>query len=179
MRRISFRLRVALFAAILTFLLPGPTDFRNRLTAEGLPASGNARGASPAPASLSPPDTGKTDARRSDLLEREAAVGMKEQELKKLGQNLEARIRQLEESRKSMESSLTRKKKEDADRYTKMLKIYKALRPEEAAKLIDNLDEAIAFEMLNQMDQKTATKLIPFLNQARVLKWTRLSLKGN
>jgi hypothetical protein len=41
---------------------------------------------------------------------------------------------------------------------------------------MDKLDEELALEMLNQMDTKTAAKLIPLLNEKRVLKWTRLSL---
>jgi hypothetical protein len=179
MRRIPFRLSAACAVVILTVFLPCPGGFRAQPTAEGLPSSGQGRGASLPPSSIQPGGTARMDARRAELMEREAAVATKEQELRKLSEGLDSRIRQLEENRKSMESSMVKKKKEDAERYTKMLKIYKGLRPEEAAKLIDNLDEAVAFEMLNQMDQKTATKLIPFLNQARVLKWTKLSLKGN
>jgi flagellar motility protein MotE (MotC chaperone) len=59
-----------------------------------------------------------------------------------------------------------------------MLKIYKALRPEQAALLIDRLDEGTAAEIMNSMDQKTLAKLIPHLNPQRVVKWTRESLAG-
>jgi flagellar motility protein MotE (MotC chaperone) len=112
-------------------------------------------------------------------MEREAALALKEQEMKKLEQSLDSRIKQLEATRKGLEAPLARKKTEDAGRYKKMLKVYKSLRPEEAAALMDKLDEEIALEMLNQMDQKTAARLIPYLNQARVLKWTSKSLKEN
>jgi flagellar motility protein MotE (MotC chaperone) len=92
---------------------------------------------------------------------------------------MDARIKELDAAKKSLEVSLSAKKKLDNERYKKMMKLYKALRPEDAAALLDKLDEDIAFEMLNQMDQKTTAKLIPLLNQARILKWTKLTLKGN
>jgi len=117
--------------------------------------------------------------RERQLAEREAALNLKEQELNRLSARLDARMRDFETARKSMETTLSTRKKADAERYKKMLKLYKALRPEEAAGLIDKLDEDIAMELLNQMDTKTAAKLIPFLDRKRVLKWTRTSLKGN
>jgi flagellar motility protein MotE (MotC chaperone) len=115
----------------------------------------------------------------NSILEREAALTLKEQEMKKLEQSLDSRIKELEAARKGLEAPLARKKTEDSGRYKKMLKVYKSLRPEEAAALMDKLDEGIALQLLDQMDQKTAAKLIPFLNQARVLKWTSQSLKEN
>jgi flagellar motility protein MotE (MotC chaperone) len=123
-------------------------------------------------------DAPLTAEKSQELLEKEAALSVKEQELKKMSTGMDARIKELDVAKKSLEVSLSAKKKLDNERYKKMMKLYKALRPEEAAKLLDKLDEDIAFEMLNQMDQKTTAKLIPLLNQARVLKWTKLTLQG-
>jgi flagellar motility protein MotE (MotC chaperone) len=117
--------------------------------------------------------------KRDEILERETAVSMKEKELKNLSESLSSRIQQLQQARKEIEASLEQKKKDDAEKYQKMLKVYKSLRPGEAAALMDQLEEGMALEMLNRMDTKTAAKLIPLMNQARVVKWTRLSLKDN
>ncbi len=103
---------------------------------------------------------------------------MKEQELKNVSSGLEAKIKELKDTEKSVDSVLSAKKKLDTERYQKMVKLYKKLRPEEAAKLLDKLDEEIAFQMLDKMDDKTAAKLLPLMNQARVLKWTRLAVQG-
>lgn len=169
MLRTAARYAVAAVLALLAVIHSGSTDFQNSLTAENLtPSKGAAQPAQPpAPA-----------ARQDRLLEKETALNLKEQEMKRLGETLETRIRQLDEARKAMEESLSRKKQEDSEKYSKMLKVYKALRPEEAASLIDKLDEGMAFELLNRMDQKTTVKLIPYMNQARVLKWTKQNLKG-
>jgi hypothetical protein len=43
---------------------------------------------------------------------------------------------------------------------------------------LDRLDEPTVTAILNAMDQKTITQLIPHLNQARVLRWTRETLAG-
>jgi flagellar protein FlbB len=117
-----------------------------------------------------------TSDRNRKFIEKEAALSLKEQELKRISVNIDARMKELEEARRSAEATMSAKKQVDKEKYRKMLKLYKALRPEEAARLLDKLEEDLELEMLNQMDTKTAAKLIPLLNEKRVLKWTRLSL---
>lgn len=114
--------------------------------------------------------------RRRQLAEKEAALTAKEQELKKLAAKLEARLAEINAVKKSLDESVKAKRQEMDERYKRMLKIYKGLKPEEAGKLMDKLDEETVIGMLNQMDQKTAIKLIPYLNQPRVVKWSRLNL---
>ncbi len=175
------RLAVALVFSALMVFLPCSSAFRGQPQAEGLPPGDTvAKPRDSKPAATVAPHVVAADEgtkKQKELLERETAVSLKEQELKRLSDILEARILQLQEARKEIEASLERKKKEDAEKFKKMLKIYKSLRPEEAAALIDKLDESMALEMLNRMDAKTAVKIVPLMNQDRVLKWTRLSLK--
>lgn len=148
------------------------------------PTSANRGGAGKAavPAVKSSPSSDEAkglEIRRQQLIEKEAALKAKEQELNALAAKLDARINELNAAQKGIEKSLMAKKKEDGERYRKILKIYRGLKPEEAAKLLNKLDEAMVIEMLNQMDQKTAIKLIPYINQPNVLKWTRQNLAGN
>lgn len=181
MCRKTIRLASVLAISLLLVFLPCSSGFRNQLQAEGLPQRQAA--ANPAPPTAKPSPAPRqqvadlSEQKRNDLLERETAVSLKEKELKSLSENLSSRIQQLQQARKEIESSLDQKKKDEAEKYKKMLKVYKSLRPEEAAALMDKLDEGMALEMLSQMDTKTAVKLIPLMNQNRVLKWTRLSLK--
>lgn len=178
--RHAIRLVSAVAISLLLVFLPCSSAFRSQLLAEGLPQGQvDARSAKPVTAPPPrPPGAEDTQQKQNKILERETALSLKEKELQSLSENLSARIQQLQQARKEIEASLDQKKKDDAEKYKKMLKLYKSLRPEEAAALIDKLDEDMAFEMLNQMDTKTAVKLIPLLNQQRVLKWTRLSLNG-
>lgn len=125
-------------------------------------------------------ESAAVEIRRQQIVERESALAAKEQELKKASSGLDAKLKELAELKKALDEAMKQKRAEALarqERYKKMLKIYRGLKPAEAGKLIDNLEEDLAIEMLNQMDQKTAIKLIPYLNQPRVLKWTRLNLK--
>jgi flagellar protein FlbB len=161
--------------------LPGSSLFLSCLQAEGLPAAQTALSSPEVSASSKngSPFGDEEAKKRNELLKRETAVSLKEQELKKLSDSLAVRIQQLQQARKEIEASLERKKAEDEAKFKKILKVYKSLRPEEAAALMDKLDEDMALELLNRMDTKTAVNLIPYLNQKRVLKWTRLSLMQN
>jgi flagellar motility protein MotE (MotC chaperone) len=172
MIRLRRTVGIVVCVGLLTLLSPGSDSLRNRPLAQNLTLAESAR-------SAERPATAPTVSSGNSLMEREAALSLKEQEMKKMEQSIDSRIKELEATRKGLETSLARKKAEDSEKYKKVLKVYKSLRPEEAAALLDKLDEDIALEMLNQMDQKRAAKLIPYLNQARVLKWTRQSLKDN
>lgn len=121
------------------------------------------------------------DLRRQQLIAREAALAAREQELNRLSSDLDTKMKQLSDLRKSLEEFTKQKKAADAakrERFQKMIRVYKGLKPAEAGGLIDGLEEELAIELLDQMDQKLLVKLIPYLNKPRVLKWTRLTLKG-
>lgn len=164
---------------IFMLLLLSDTDFssvrRVALAASQAASKTAERGAVRAvsPARPESDEAAALETKRQQLMEKEAALKVKEEELNKMSASLESRINGLNAARKAMDASLQAKKKEESERFKKMLKIYKSLRPEEAGKLLDKLDESLVIEMLDRMDQKTVVKLIPYLNQPRVLTWTR------
>ena len=123
-------------------------------------------------------DAAALELKREQLAEKEAALKAKEAALNRLSATLDSRVEELNAAKKGIEASLVAKKQQDDERYKKMIKIYKGLKPEQAAGLLNKLDEKMVIQMLNQMDQKTTVKLIPFLSQPRVLDWTRLNLAG-
>jgi flagellar motility protein MotE (MotC chaperone) len=121
------------------------------------------------------------DARRQQLAEKEAALAAKEQELKKLSAKLEAQVKALEDSKKRLDDSLkaqaeAQKKKQD-EKINKMVKLFKTMRSEQAAKMIDTLKEDLALSLLSRMDTKTVAKLAPFISQPRVIKWVTDNLQ--
>lgn len=122
-------------------------------------------------------DAAALESKREQLTQKEAALKAKEAALNQLSAQLDARVAELNAAKKGIEETLTAKKKQDDERYKKMIKIYKGLKPQDAADLLNKLDEKLVIEMLNLMDQKTAVKLIPLITQPRVLEWTRLNLK--
>jgi flagellar protein FlbB len=128
------------------------------------------------PKAAPPVDAAALELKRQQLDQREAALRAKEEELARLSATVDARVAELNAAKKGIEASLTAKKNQDVERYRKMVKIYKGLKPDQAAALLNKLDEKLVIQMLNQMDQKTAVRLIPYLTQPRVLEWTRLNL---
>ena len=122
------------------------------------------------------------DARRQQLSEKEAALAAKELELKKLSAKLESQIKSLEDSKKRLDYTLkaqseAQKKKQD-EKTQKMVKLFKTMRSEQAAKMIDGLKEDLALSLLSRMDTKTVAKLAPFISQPRVVKWVTDNLQG-
>ena len=118
------------------------------------------------------------DARRLQLSEKEATLAAKEQELKKLAAKLEAQVKALDDSKRRLDDSLKAQKKVQDDKRKKMMTLIKKMRPEQAGKFMDKMDEPMVISMLDQMDVKTVLKLMPYLNQPRVQKWVIDNLKG-
>lgn len=118
------------------------------------------------------------DARRQQLTEKEAALAAKEDGLKKLSSKLDAQLKSMEEGKKQLDVTLKAKKKVVDEKRKKMVALLKKMRPEQAGQMIDKLDEQLAISVLDQMDIKTVVKLVPFLNQPRVLKWINENLNG-
>jgi flagellar protein FlbB len=156
-------------AAALSLFTPGASDWQAGAAEKGARAG----------ASHMSDDAASLEAKRQQLADKEAALKAKEEALRKLSAALDARVNELNAAKKGLEGALVTKKKQDDERYKKMIKIYKSLKSDEAGALLNKLDDKMVIEMLNQMDQKTAVKLIPFISQPRVLEWTRLNLRGN
>jgi flagellar motility protein MotE (MotC chaperone) len=148
-------------------------------SAETPPAKGNEPQAAPtAVPKQKGDDAAALEQKRQQLLEKELELKAKEEELKKLSNTLEKRTGEINAARKAMEETLLAKKKQSNERFTKMVKLLKGMKAEEAGKYMDRLDEKLAIEVLDRLDQKTVLKMIPFLNQPRVLKWINDNLTG-
>jgi len=115
------------------------------------------------------------DARRQRLAEQEAALSAKEAELKKLSEKLEQQLKSLEETKKKYDEAMKAQeeiqKKQQSDKVTRMVKLFKAMRAEQSAKLVDALPEQEAIVLLERLDIKTISKMVPFLNQPRIVRW--------
>lgn len=115
------------------------------------------------------------DARRQKLAEKEAALAAKEEELKKLAEKIDAQLKSLEETKKKYEEGLRAQaevqKKLQGEKITRMVKLFKTMKAEQSGKLIDALPEAEAIILLERLDTKTVAKLVPYINQPRVVRW--------
>lgn len=121
------------------------------------------------------------EARRQQLAEKEAALAAKEEELKKMGERLDAQIKAMEETKKSYEEMLTveedRRKLAQSERVTKMVKLFKTMKAAQSAELLDKMEEAEVKLLLDRLDTKTVAKLVPNLNQPRTIRWVNENLR--
>lgn len=122
------------------------------------------------------------DNRRQQLSEKEAALAAKEMELKKLSAKIEAQVKALEDSKKRIDDSLkaqseAQKKKQD-EKTTKMVKLFKTMKADQSAKMLDSLKEDVALLLLTRLDTKTVAKLAPFISQPRLIRWVTNNLQG-
>ncbi len=172
---------LVIIAILCACLLPSASPYRQIMaaTAEGVdPKKGGGTDQPLSASRAAREEKAIQDARRQQLAEREAALAAKEQELKKLGTRLESQIKSLDESKKRLDDSVKVKKLQQDEKQKKMIAVFKKMRPEQAGQLMDKLEEDKAIFLLNQMDTKTVSKLVPYLKQPRVVKWITDNLKG-
>lgn len=121
------------------------------------------------------------DARRQQLSEKEAALAVKEEELKKLAARVDAQLKALEATKKSYDDLIKaeeeRRKQAHSERVNKMVLLFKTLKAPQAADLLDKMEEAEAKLVLDRLDIKIVAKLVPNLNQPRTIRWVNENLR--
>jgi flagellar motility protein MotE (MotC chaperone) len=105
----------------------------------------------------------KLNERKKELDEREAELGKLEEELQKQKVEIETKIKQLDEIRRSIAGRLDEKVKVDEEKVTKLVEMYKNMKPIQAAKVVESLDEDLAVEILDRMKQKNAAEIMGFI----------------
>lgn len=120
------------------------------------------------------------ETRRQQLADREAALSIKEEELQKLGDKVEARIKELEEAKTRYEAMIKAEEERQAhaesENVTKMVKLFRTMKADETAQLLDNMNEREVRLLLDRLDTKTLSKLVPNLNQPRTIRWVNENL---
>jgi flagellar motility protein MotE (MotC chaperone) len=121
------------------------------------------------------------EARRQQLAEKEAALAVKEEELKKLAARIDAQLKVMEATKKSYEEMVKaeeeRRKQAHSERVNKMVLLFKTLKAPQAASLLDNMEETEAKLVLDRLDIKVVAKLVPNLNQPRTIRWVNENLR--
>lgn len=121
------------------------------------------------------------EARRQQLAEKEAALAAKEEELKKLSAKLDAQLKALDDAKKRHDEMLKaeeeKRKQALSERVTKMVKLFKTMKPAQSAELLDKMEEVEVTLLLDRLDTKTVAKLLPNLNRPRTIRWVNENLR--
>lgn len=118
------------------------------------------------------------DARRTELESKSTEIARRDGELRRKEQELAIHMNEL----KSLTDKLKVNREQDDRKRTAQIdqlsKVYSSMAPEEAAKLIDQLDISIALAMLQRMPEKRIGQILAIMSPERALQITRM-LTGN
>jgi flagellar motility protein MotE (MotC chaperone) len=83
---------------------------------------------------------------------------------------LEKRLKELEDIRTKISSRLDEKVKIDQEKVDKLVEFYSNMKPQNAAKVFEDIDEDLAVEILNKMKKKSAADIMNLLKSEKAQK---------
>lgn len=101
--------------------------------------------------------------RKKQLDDREAELNRIEQELAQQKESLEKRIVELEQMRKQISEKLEDRVRIDNDKVDKLVEFYSNMKPPQAAKVFETMDEDLVVQIISKMKKKNAADILNLL----------------
>lgn len=113
----------------------------------------------------------KLNDRKKELDEREEELNRMEQELAVQKEELDKRLKDLEDVRRGISTVLEEKVKGDDKKIDTLVQMYSDMKPPQAAKVFETMDEDLAVDILGRMKKKNAADIMNLLKpeKAQVL----------
>jgi flagellar motility protein MotE (MotC chaperone) len=111
--------------------------------------------------------------RQGELDQREKAVTAREQKLALYEKDVTDKIAQLEQVGKTLKEELRKSNAVSDEAAASLAKVYGAMKPAEAAPILDQLDEATALRILTRMKEKQVGEILPLMTRDRAIVLTR------
>ncbi|MDX1764638.1 MAG: hypothetical protein R3231_09980 [bacterium] len=116
---------------------------------------------------------------RAHLRKQQEAMAAEEIRLAEVRREIDGRIEEMERLRERLENEVKRLQAEQermsAEREAELLrlvKMYEAMSPEEAAPLVEGLDEKVVGELLSRMKEKKAGQILEFVREEKAVALT-------
>ena len=116
----------------------------------------------------------KLDARKKELDQREAELAKLEEELHKQKAELDERIKRLEEMRSQISTVLKSKVAADQQKVDKLVQFYSGMKPQQAAKIIETVNEDLAVEVLDRMKKKDAAAILNVMDPKKARRLSEM-----
>lgn len=116
----------------------------------------------------------KLQKRKTELDQREVDLAKLEEELQKQKLELEEKLKDLEKVRQGVASVLKERISVDSEKLDKLVDFYSNMKPQNAAKIFEEVDESLAVEILGRLKKKNAAEI---MNLVKPDKAQRLSEK--
>lgn len=110
--------------------------------------------------------------RKIELDQREQELAKLEEELHQQKSEIEKRIQELSKMRQDIAKVLENKVSVDEQKITKLVDFYSNMKPVSAAKVIQDIDEDLAVEILGKMKKKNAADIMNLLKPEKAQKLT-------
>jgi flagellar motility protein MotE (MotC chaperone) len=183
----ALALKIASLGALVLTLAVGTWPLRGGVaTAESVPAAGDADAAAP-PGAANPPvppeSRGVRDLvaaigrREAQLAERETALARREADVAAAAKDLEDKIGRLEALARTIAPESGGGPEGEA-RMQVLAKIYETMKAEEAAPILDRLDDQTVRALFARMKEKQISQILPLMNREKAVALTRLLARG-
>lgn len=101
--------------------------------------------------------------RKTELDQREQELNRMEDELLKQREVLEKKMVELDETRRKISSVLEERVQIDEKKVETLVQLYSNMKPQQAAKVIETIDEDLAVQILGRMKKKSAADIMNLL----------------
>ncbi len=111
------------------------------------------------------------------LMEREKKLEIEEERLKLLRKEVEKKIEDLASLKTETEALLKKVKEIENERVSHLVGVISAMRPKDAASLIENMDEEVAVNILLKMNERIAGRILSNVDPKKAVKLTQKMAK--
>ncbi len=109
----------------------------------------------------------KLNERKEALDRREAELAKLEEELQRQKGELDQKIKKLEAMRAEISETLKERVVQDQEKVAKLVDFYSNMKPSQAAKVIENLNEDLAVAVLDRMKKKNAADILNMMSSEK------------
>jgi flagellar motility protein MotE (MotC chaperone) len=112
--------------------------------------------------------------RKRQLDQREAELNRLEEELQRKQKEIEEQLAKMERVRTDISSVLKDRVEQDQEKLDKLVQVYSAMKPVQAARVIEGLNEELAIEVLNKMKKKAAADILNIMDAKKAKRLSEL-----
>ena len=116
----------------------------------------------------------KLDDRKKELDVRESELAKLEEELQRQKAELDDKIKQLEGMRADISKTLKTRVANDQEKVDKLVQFYSTMKPQQAAKVIESLNEDLAVEIIDKMKKKSAAEIMNAMDSKKARRLSEL-----
>lgn len=110
--------------------------------------------------------------RRAEIDRRSAEVARREAVLKAAEERIETKIQELKKLQASVEQAIRRYDEQEEQRRKSLVKIYETMKPQEAARIFEQMDLPTLVEMVERMSERKAAPVLAQMNPVRAKQVT-------